>query len=333
MSRNIVLPVLQFDSSSDETLFLRRELLKRQGYILVGNHSAIKLCHWCKSSIKSNGPCYKESFYGIKSNRCIQASVTLDICNLKCQWCWRDIDYNPKKVKFNDDPKDIVDGFIEAQRKSLMGFYGDEKADKEVLDDAMEPKHVALSLTGDACMYPKLPELIKEIHNRGLTSFLVTNGTFPEMIKKLIDEQPTQLYITLPAADEETFEMMCRPNSKGVWKKILESLSLLKYFKRSVIRLTLANGMNFRDVEKYAEIFRNNIFTFLELKSAMPIGGAVYRLTRDNMISQEELRKFAEKIVELTDLKILDEQKESLVILMGESKENQLLPSTLCGVE
>ena len=68
----------------DESLRIRRKYLAKQGYRIIGNHSAIKLCHFCKSSIKGNGSCYKHTFYGINSWQCIQASVTLDVCNLRC---------------------------------------------------------------------------------------------------------------------------------------------------------------------------------------------------------------------------------------------------------
>jgi len=185
----------------------------------------------------------------------------------------------------------------------------------------MKPKHVALSLTGDACMYPRLPELINEIRKKDMTSFLVTNGTFTEMVKKLIDSQPTQMYITLPAPDEETFNQACRPLGKNGWKRIMESINLLKYFNRSVIRLTLAKELNFKDPEKYAEIINANEFKFLELKSAMSIGYARYRLREDQSPRHEEIKKFAEKISKLTDFKIIDEQPQSQVVLMAKKED------------
>jgi len=322
MKLNVVydLPERKFGSSSEETLYLRRLLLEKQGYKLVGNHSAIKLCHWCRSSLNGKTACYKNTFYGINSWQCVQASVTLDICNMRCRWCWRDIDYNPKNVRFTDDPQDIVKGFIEKQREILIGFYGNKNADRIKIDEGMRPRHIALSLTGDACMYPRLPELIDEIHRNNMTSFLVTNGTFPHMVEKLIEHQPTQMYITLPAPDEETFEEVCKPLGPHGWGRIMKSISLLGFFNRSVIRLTLGKEWNFKDPEKYAKIINNNEFRFLELKSAVPIGGAMYRMSPDQVIKHEELKEFAKKIEELTNFKIIDEQRESLVILM--SKED-----------
>lgn len=316
----------KFGSSSEETLYYRRLLLEKQGYKLIGNHSAIKLCHWCKSSIKGKMPCYKNTFYGIKSWQCIQASVTLDICNLRCGWCWRDIDYNPKGVRFSDEPRDIVKGFIEKQREILIGYNGNKNIDKVKIDEGMRPRHVALSLTGDACMYPRLPELINEIHGNDMTSFLVTNGTFSEMVRKLISNQPTQMYITLPAPDEETFEEVCRPLGLNGWKRIMDSIGLLKYFKRSVIRLTLGKGWNFKDPGKYAEIINNNEFDFLELKSAVPIGGAMYRMDPEQVINHDELKLFGNEIAKLTDFKIIDEQRESLVVLMSKGdREDRIM--------
>ena len=126
--------------------------------------------------------------------------------------------------------------------------------DKKRYKEAQKPKHFAISLAGEPTLYPKLPELIKEIHSRNMTSFLVTNGTNPSMIKKLIKNQPTQLYLTLPAPDEKTYEKVCSPLARNQWKKIIETSKLLKKFKRSTIRLTLVKGFNMIKPEKYAEL-------------------------------------------------------------------------------
>jgi len=47
----------------------KREVLERQGYEVVGEHSGVKVCHWTKSSLTKGVGCYKETFYGIKSRR------------------------------------------------------------------------------------------------------------------------------------------------------------------------------------------------------------------------------------------------------------------------
>ena len=306
----------------------RKKFLEKQGYRIVGNHSAIKTCPYCSTAMKGNDVCYKNTFYNIASWRCIQATVTLDLCNLRCRWCWRDINYGTTNgTMFTDKPEDIVEGLISEHKNILMGFYGNKNIIKERLQETMEPKHIALSLTGDACLYSKLPELVDEIHRNNMTSFVVTNGTITPMVKKLINHQPTQLYITLPAPNKETYLKMCNPISSNYgWENILESLYLLKSFKRTAIRLTLVKNMNMFNPEEYALHLADKEFNFLELKSAMPIGDAKYRMEYSEMPTHEEIKKFAEKICSINQWKIIDEKPESKVVLvMKEDREDRFL--------
>jgi len=296
----------------------RKKELMKQGYRLVGNHSAIKTCLWCKKAVRGDDTCYKNTFYNIKSWRCIEASVTLDNCNLRCEWCWRDINYSSLTFEKLDDPKMIVDGFIQEHKKLLVGFFGAERVNRERLDESMKPKHVALSLTGDACMYPKLPELIDEIHSREMTTFLVTNGTFPRMLEQLLDgHQPTQLYITLPAPDEKTYEEACKPLTPNTWPKIKESLKLLGKFDRSVIRLTLAKGLNMHNADGYAELLKDVDFDWIEFKAAMPVGYARYRLAYQQMPMHTEIKEFAEQLCAKLGAYIVDEKANSRVVLVA----------------
>ena len=41
--------------------------LKKEGYKLIGTHSAVKLCRWTKHQLRGRGGCYKHTFYGITS--------------------------------------------------------------------------------------------------------------------------------------------------------------------------------------------------------------------------------------------------------------------------
>ena len=294
--------------------------LEKQGYRIVGNHSAIKVCSWTKQAIRGQDVCYKNTFYGIPTWQCVQMTPSF-ICNHRCQFCWRDIDFTPTKWDGKiDSPKDIVDGCIEQHKKYLMGFWGNEKVSKKRIQEAMHPKQFAISLAGEPTSYPKLPELIDEITSRKMTAFLVSNGTNPVMIKKLITHQPTQLYITLPAPDEETYKKVCNPLLKGGWKKILVSLKLLKHFKRSTIRLTLVKNLNMTHPEKYAELLNNIGFNFLELKAYMNVGYSKQRLEMSHMPLHSEIKEFAEKICTLANLKIIDEKQNSRVILAVKNK-------------
>ncbi|MEK0322605.1 MAG: radical SAM protein, partial [Nitrosopumilus sp.] len=178
----------------------------------------------------------------------------MNTCTHRCVWCWRDIDFTkPKWTEKVDDPKFIVDECIKEFVRSLEGYHGYKKVDKKKLSEIHKPQQFAISLSGEPTMYPKLPELILELKKRKINSFLVTNGTNPSMLKKLIEKkaQPTQLYITLPAPDEQTYIKVCNPLIKNSWKKILKSLELINKFKRNVVRLTLTKDINMDKVEKY----------------------------------------------------------------------------------
>lgn len=245
---------------------VRRKDLEKQGYRIVGNHSAIKVCLWTKKAIRNEDVCYKCTFYNIKSHRCVQMTPSF-VCSHRCLFCWRDIDFTPSKWNFPiDDPKTIIEGCIKEHTKYLRGFGGNPKTNEEKYSQALKPIHFAISLSGEPTFYPKLPELIKELRKRKISSFLVTNGTNPEMLKKLLEKkaQPTQLYITLPAPNEETYKKVCKPLIKDGWKKILLSLKLIKEFKRSVIRLTLVKNLNMIKPEKYAELIEKSKPNFLE---------------------------------------------------------------------
>jgi tRNA wybutosine-synthesizing protein 1 len=298
----------------------RKQELEKQGYRVVGNHSAIKICHYCRQSIRGKDVCYKNTFYNIRSWRCVQMTPILDICNLNCQWCWRSVKHSSLKMEGKmDNPDKIIEGCIEAQKEILQGFRGSPTINKKRFEESLDPIHFAISLASEISLYPKLPQFVEELHNRGLSSFFVTNGTNPAMLKKLKNHQPTQLYITLPAPDKETFEKACHPLQKGLWESILTSISMLGDFERGTVRLTLAKDMNLHNPEGYASLLKDADFTFLELKAAMPVGGAQHRMKYEQMPYHHEIKSFAEKLARLTGLKIIDEKKESRVALLAKS--------------
>ncbi len=49
-----------------------RKSLTKQGYQLVGSHSGVKICRWTKAMLRGRGGCYKHTFYGIASHRCME---------------------------------------------------------------------------------------------------------------------------------------------------------------------------------------------------------------------------------------------------------------------
>jgi len=289
----------------------------RAGYRIVGNHSAVEVCHWTKESLRRGRVCYKEKFYGIKSHRCLEMTPALIWCTHKCKFCWRPLEFTILGEPKPDDPKEIVEGCIEARRLLLTGFKGFEKVDKKKWEEAIKPTHAAISLAGEPTLYPRISELIKEFHKRKMTTFLVTNGTRPDRLSSL-EEEPTQLYISLCAPDEKTYLEIHNPLIPDGWKKLNESLELMKSFScRKVIRLTLVKNLNLKDPEKYAKLILKAEPDFVEPKAYMWVGESQKRLKKEAMPSMEDIRNFAEELSFHTGYKIKDEDLASRVVLLS----------------
>lgn len=296
--------------------------LERAGYRFVGGHkhSAVKVCHWTRKSLLGKGVCYKQQFYGreigIQSHRCLQLTPSLLFCDHRCVYCWRNIGItSPNWVGGVDEPREILDGAILAQRRLLSGFKGNPNVDKRKFEEAQQPRHCAISLAGEPMLYPKLGEFIEECRRRGMTSFLVTNGMHPEVLKRIAE--PTQLYISVVAPDEETYKRVCQPVIVGGWRRLKESLELMPSFKcRKVIRLTLVKGLNLRDARGYAKLIEKTGCDFIEAKAYMHVGFARGRLSLENMPNHTEIRDFAFELAGEIGYKIADESKASRVVLL-----------------
>ena len=311
-----------------------KEILRKQHYGLIGNHSGVKICEWTKKSLVDEGFCYKEKFYGIKSHLCCQMTPSIGFCTNKCLHCWRAIELtvgkDMKKIKI-DNPEEIINECIIQQKKLLSGFKGNAKANKNKLKQAQEPMQFAISLTGEPTLYPKIGNFIQELRKRKKTSFLVTNGLQPEVLKKLNKNKqlPTQLYVSLNAPNKTLYDKIHRSLKKNAWKKFNQTLSLLKKIKkntRTVIRMTLVKNLNMNDdmINDYASLILKADPDFIEVKGFVSVGFSRKRLGYERMPNQNEIKSFAKKLLQELKpekYKILDEQSASKVVLLGKSKK------------
>lgn len=297
----------------------KKEEFEKQQYRVVGNHSVVKVCSWTKQCLRGKGTCYKNTFYGIKTWRCVEMSPTWH-CDQRCLFCWRDTEDNTTTQWKGpiDEAKTIVEGCVREWRDLLYGFGGSETTDMEKYSEVDKPLHFAISLTGEPTLYPKLPELIKEIHSQGMTTFLVSNGTVPGMLQRLLDEEaePTQIYLSLVGSNEEVYKQTARPLLKDSWNKIMESMKLLKKFNRSVIRMTLVKDLNMKNPEEYSAIIKIAQPDFIEVKGYMHVGHSQKRLKQENMPSHKEIQEFANKLALETGYTYKDEREESRVVLL-----------------
>ncbi|MEM4330759.1 MAG: radical SAM protein, partial [Candidatus Pacearchaeota archaeon] len=325
-----------------------KEDLKKKGYGLVGETSAVQICHWTKEAIRGRGGCWKEKFYGIQSSRCCQFSPAVMWCENKCLHCWRPIELNlGLKLHKVDSPEKILEGIIKERKRLLIGFFGRKGINKEKLKEALEPSLFTLSLSGEATLYPKLPDLIKLIRQKKAISFLVTNGQNPSMLKKLIKEDalPTQLSLSMNAPNKTLFEKWHNSLRKDAWKRFNESLDIIRTLKnkcRRCIRLTLVSEgsnkkeslksiTNMKDVEGYSLLIKKADPDFIHVKGYTAIGYSRERLGYDKQPFFKEIKKFALELIKNLNKnskdkwKILGEMERSNIVLVGRSKKNMLI--------
>ena len=215
-----------------------------------------------------------------------------------------------------DEPSDIIDGCIAARRLLLTGFKGSDAVDKKKWEEAINPTSAAISLAGEPTLYPRIGELIGEFKKRGMTTFLVTNGTRPDRLKSMATE-PTNLYVTLCAPDKQTYLKVNKPLISNGWGQLNESLELMSNFScRKVLRLTLVKGLNMKSPEKYAKFVLKAQPDFVEPKGYSWVGGSRERLGEENVPTMKDMRGFASVLAEETGYKIEAENEPSKVLLL-----------------
>lgn len=212
-------------------------------------------------------------------------------------------------------PEIILKRMHALQKKSLAGYnwiLDSSTATEELWKEALSPDMIAISLSGEPTLYSRLPELIDLLNEKGHTTFLVSNGTRPDMIARC---HPYQTYISLDAPDRKTYLKICRPEN-DFWDEIQKSLLLLKD-RRSAIRTTVVAGYNDFGAEEYAKMYQDSFADFIEVKGYMFVGHSRQRLLQENMPEHEYVRDFALEISKYCDYDIIDENPVSRVVCMG----------------
>lgn len=114
-------------------------------------------------------------------------------------------------------------------------------------------------------MYPEINKLASLLHQRRISTFLVTNAQFPDRIEALTPV--TQLYVSVDAATPESLKAVDRPLFSDYWERFTGCLAALKTKRqRTVYRLTLVKGWNMAEVAQYAALVDLGTPDFIEIK-------------------------------------------------------------------
>ena len=97
----------------------------------------------------------------------------------------------------------------------------------ERFEEGLNPRHCALSLVGEPIMYPEINKFIRLLHDKHISTFLVTNAQFPDAIRELIPV--TQLYVSVDAATSESLKKIDRPLFPDYWQRFNDCLDALSH--------------------------------------------------------------------------------------------------------
>jgi tRNA wybutosine-synthesizing protein 1 len=137
-----------------------------------------------QAMLRGRGGCYKHTFYGIASHQCMEATPSLACAN-KCVFCWRHHS-NPVGTEWKwkmDEAEGIIEGALASHYKMIKEFQGVPGVSKERIEEGLRARHCALSLVGEPIMYPQINKFVKLLHEKHISSFLVTNAQFPDAIR------------------------------------------------------------------------------------------------------------------------------------------------------
>ncbi len=294
-----------------------KEHLEKQQYRIVGENGAVKLCHWMRQKLLFGRPCYKEEFYGVSSHRCLQMTPDVNVCNHRCLFCWRFHGMTGYEAANRITPEELLERCLEEQKLLVSGFKGDDRCDPGLWEEARAPNQVAISLSGEPTLYPDLGEFIGLCKRRGMTTFLVTNGSVPKALESL-GTLPTQLYVTVAAPNKRIYEKLCVPQFPKAWDNLMQTLALLPSLgTRTVIRHTLVEGWNLGWEDEYSKMDEIARPFLVEPKGYVFVGDSRTRMTWDNMPSHKSVREFAKRIAERLSLEVLAERDDSRVVVIG----------------
>lgn len=171
-------------------------------------------------------------------------------------------------------------------------------------------------------MYPHIQEYINLLHEKGISSFMVTNAQFPEKIKTL--GPVTQFYISIDASTKESLKSVDRPLFQDFWERFLASMDALKVKKqRTVYRLTLVKSWNMQEVADYAALVARGMPSFIEIKGVTFCGKSDgYAMKMNNVPWHEEVRHFCEKLVTYLsdDYELACEHRHSCCVLIAKKE-------------
>jgi len=200
----------------------------------------------------------------------VSAIVFTQGCNFRCQFCYNPMLVWPAKVGKSKYVRAFIreSGQTAGQQKVHPAIKED---DLFVFLESRAGKLDAVVVTGgEPCLQPDLPEFVRKIKNLGFLVKLDTNGSYPEMLARLLEENSIDyLAMDLKAPEEKYKEVTgIKANFKNITKSVkLIMRSGLPYEFRTTVVPGLIDKEDIADMGKiikgadkwYLQNFKSNI--------------------------------------------------------------------------
>lgn len=187
-------------------------------------------------------------------------SVTLFLthkCNLRCKMCGQ---WGEGGVTKKDTSQHIQEELSSAELRS-------------VIDDLAVFRPNLTLFGGEPLLYPAVPDLIRQIKQKGMHCLMITNGSLLEKLaEEIVDSGLDELNLSLDGKAEEHDRIRGLP---GLFSQIMAGLQKVNYYKEKknrkhpLINLQCTiNRDNYRHLEQLLEVARQaqaNSLTFHNL--------------------------------------------------------------------
>lgn len=180
----------------------------------------------------------------------IAATIFLGGCNFRCPFCHNMNIVENSNIDENNDSNEISEEelflFLQKRRGILEG----------------------VCITGgEPTLYKELPEFIRKIKNLGYAIKLDTNGTNPELLKKLVDEQLVDyIAMDIKASYDKYLKVIGIGCGPELVNKVMDSVGILKSgiveheFRTTVV----AQYHNEEEIRKIGEILNGEEKYYLQ---------------------------------------------------------------------
>jgi pyruvate formate lyase activating enzyme len=186
----------------------------------------------------------------------ISAIIFTQGCNFRCQFCYNPMLVWPKQVGKSKYAQDVIGASrLAAEQQKVHPTFKED--DLFVFLESRAGKLDAVVITGgEPCLHKDLPEFIAKIKKIGYLIKLDTNGSYPEILEKLIKEKLIDYIAMDLKAPAEKYEEVTgiEANFENINKSVrIIMQSGLPYEFRTTVVPGFINKDNIGDMGKIIE--------------------------------------------------------------------------------